>query len=303
MENDINNIHQILTNIGYSLKDCGKEYRAKPIYRESDNDTVLRIYKDSGFWIDFKENISGDFSSLIRKSLNLKTDADAKEWLKCKNYSFIERKTQEKPALKNKKIFDKELLLKLDQEHDYWINRNVKLETLTSFKGGLAKAGKMKNRYVFPIFGLKQEIIGFSGRDVTNQSKIKWKHLGDKSSWIYPAYFNLQILNDKKEVYLVESIGDLLALWDANIKNVIVTFGLEISVSILNLLLKIDPNKIYISLNNDEAKNNAGNIAAEKALNKLSRYFDRYQLQIKLPLKKDFGEMTEEEIQRWFKNE
>ncbi len=43
------NIHQILTSMGYSLKDFGREYRTKPIYRDSDNDTVLRIYKDSGF--------------------------------------------------------------------------------------------------------------------------------------------------------------------------------------------------------------------------------------------------------------
>ena len=63
------NIHQILTSMGYSLKDFGREYRTKPIYRDSDNDTVLRIYKDTGFWVDFKENISGDFNSLVKMML------------------------------------------------------------------------------------------------------------------------------------------------------------------------------------------------------------------------------------------
>jgi len=299
MEENVNNIYQILTNIGYSLKDYGREYRAKPLYRESDNDTVLRIYKDTGFWVDFKENISGDFPLLIKKSLKLESENQAKVWLKEKNYSYTRSDQQDQPKIKEKKTFDKELLLKLEKNHEYWIKRGVEEQTLNLFKGGVAKAGKMKNRYVFPIINSKEEIVGFSGRDITNESKIKWKHLGDKSSWCYPTSLNSNILKEKKEVYIIESIGDCLALWDAGIKNTIVTFGLEISISILNLLLKIDPNKIYISFNNDINKNKAGNNASEKAVNKLLRYFDSKQLQIKLPIKKDFGEMSKEEIKQW----
>jgi hypothetical protein len=299
MENDINNIYQILTNLGYSLKDCGREYRTKPLYRDSDNDTVLRIYKDTGFWVDFKENISGDFPSLIKKSLKLETEDQAKKWLKDKNYNYSNNQIIDSPKIKEKQIFDKNLLLKLEKNHVYWINRGVDENTLKLFKGGLANAGKMKNRYVFPIFSSKEEIIGFSGRDVTNESKIKWKHLGNKINWCYPAFLNLDILKEEKEVYIIESIGDCLALWDAGIKNTIVTFGLEVSISILNLLLKVDPNKIYISFNNDEVKNKAGNEAADKTFNKLIRYFDKKQLQIKLPSKKDFGEMSKEEIVKW----
>ena len=258
MEDGINNIYQILTNIGYALKDCGREYRTKPLYRDSDSDTVLRIYKDSGFWVDFKENISGDFPLLIKKSLKLETEDQAKKWLKEKNYTYLNPQITGSPKIKDRKTFDKELLLKLDKNHNYWIDRGVSEETLKLFKGGVASAGKMKNRYVFPIFNSKEEIVGFSGRDITNQSKIKWKHLGDKINWCYPTFLNLDIVKEKKEVYIIESIGDCLSLWDAGIKNTIVTFGLEVSVSILNLLLKVDPNKIYISFNNDENKNKAG---------------------------------------------
>jgi hypothetical protein len=299
MEQNINNIYQILTNIGYSLKDCGREYRTKPLYRESDNDTVLRIYKDTGFWVDFKENISGDFPLLIKKSLKLESEDQAKTWLKQKNYCHNPINQNEQPKIKDKKIFDKDLLLKLENNHDYWINRGVNEQTLKLFKGGLAKAGKMKNRYVFPIINNKDEILGFSGRDITNESKIKWKHLGDKSNWIYPTFLNLEILKEKKEIYIIESIGDCLALWDCGVKNIVVTFGLEISISILNLLLKIDPNKIYISFNNDVEKNQAGNNASQKAINKLLRYFDKNQLEIKLPTRKDFGEMNKQEILSW----
>jgi hypothetical protein len=294
------NVAEILTNIGYTLKDFGKEYRARPIYRDSDNDTVLRIYKDSGNWVDFKENISGDFTSLVKLSLKLENQDQAKAWLKDKNFAptFIK---DVKPEIKVPKTFDKDLLLKLKKDHSYWINRNVSQETLDLFLGGIAENGKMKNRYVFPIFNSKKEIVGFSGRDVTNNSKIKWKHLGDKINWCYPSFLNLEEIKSQKEAILVESIGDCLSLWDAGIKNTIVTFGLEISISILNFLLKVDPNKIYISFNNDQEKNNAGNIAAEKGRNKLLRYFDPKQIEVKLPDKKDFGEMSVDEILIWKK--
>ena len=87
-----------------------------------------------------------------------------------------------------------------------------------------------------------------------------------------------------------------------DIRNTVVTFGLEVSISILNFLLKIDPNTIYISFNNDAQKNNAGNFAADKAKSKLLRYFDAKQIKIALPNKKDFGEMNSEEINQWKQN-
>jgi 5S rRNA maturation endonuclease (ribonuclease M5) len=293
------NVYQILTDLGYKLKDYGKEYRAKPLYRESDNDTVLKIYKDSGHWFDFKENISGDFTSLINITLKLEDPDKAKEWLKNKNFTFYKPAEYEKPKLKSVKKFDVEILSKLEIDHSYWNKRGIQDETLSVFKGGVARNGKMKNRYVFPIFNYSKDLIGFSGRDITNTSKIKWKHLGEKNDFLYPLFLNSKEIEKDKEIILVESIGDMLSLYQAGIKNVLVTFGTSLSLSILNYCLKTDVKKIYISLNNDSNKNNAGNIAAEKTYARLKRYFDDKQLKISLPTKKDFGEMNKEEILQW----
>jgi len=296
------NVYQILTDLGYKLKDYGKEYRTKPLYRESDNDTVLKIYKDSGHWFDFKENISGDFNSLVSMTLKLENPEKAKEWLKDKNFSFNRTFEPTKPLLKSTKKFDIDLLNNLDQDNKYWNKRGVDNQTLLDFKGGVAKAGKMKNRYVFPIFDTKKNIIGFSGRDITGISKIKWKHLGEKNDFLYPLFLNSNEIEKQKEIILVESIGDMLSLYQAGIRNVLVTFGTNLSLSILNYCLKTDMKKIYISLNNDSNKNNAGNIAAEKTYARLKRYFDDKQLKISLPTKKDFGEMNKEEILQWKAN-
>jgi hypothetical protein len=296
------NVYQVLTDLGYKLKDFGKEYRARPLYRDSDNDTVLKIYKDTGHWFDFKENISGDFSLLVGMTLKLDNPEKAKEWLKNKNFVIHKSSDIEKPLLKATKKFDIEILSKLENNQNYWLNRGVSQNILEEFKGGLAKTGKMKNRYVFPIFNYKKDLVGFSGRDVTNLSKIKWKHLGEKNDFVYPLFLNGEAIETQREVILVESIGDMLSLYQSGVKNILVTFGVNLSLGILNYLLKIDVKMIYISLNNDSNKNNAGNIGAEKIYSKLTRYFDNKQLKIALPTKKDFGEMNKEEILQWKNN-
>jgi len=295
------NVFQVLTDLGYKLKDHGKEYRARPLYRDSDNDTVLKIEKNSGNWFDFKQNISGDLNSLVKLTLKLDGVDEAKLWLKNKNFISQASSDVEKPLIKSAKSFDINILDRLENRHDYWINRNITQETISQFKGGVAHAGKMKNRYVFPIFNLKNNIIGFSGRDVTNISKIKWKHLGEKSDFLYPLFLNHSILQEQREIILVESVGDMLNLWQSGIKNVLVTFGTSLSLPILNHMLKLDIKKIYISLNNDSNKNMAGNIGADKIHARLKRYFDQRQIKIALPIKKDFGEMTNEEILQWKK--
>lgn len=295
-------IYEILTELGYQLKDYGKEFRTKPLYRDSDNDTVLRIYKDTGKWFDFKQNISGDINSLVRLTLKIDDPDKAQEWLKNKNFTTNYNIEYTKPILKSIKKFDINLLQNLEYNHSYWNNRGINNDTLIEFKGGIGRSGKMKNRYVFPIFNIKNDIIGFSGRDITNLSKIKWKHLGEKNDFLYPLFLNSQIIENERELILVESIGDMLSLWQTGIKNVLVTFGTSLSLSILNYCLKSDMKKIYISLNNDINKNNAGNIGAEKTYARLKRYFDDHQLKITLPTKKDFGEMNKEEILKWKKS-
>ena len=108
------NVYQILTDLGYKLKDYGKEFRTKPLYRDSDNDTVLRIYKDTGKWFDFKQNISGDINSLVRLTLKIDDPDKAQEWLKNKNFTTNYSIEYTKPILKSTKKFDINLLIKVD---------------------------------------------------------------------------------------------------------------------------------------------------------------------------------------------
>ena len=294
----------MLLDLGYSnITEDGLNYRMKPIYRESGNNTVLSVRKDSGYFIDFSRSISGSFSQLVKLSLNLTTADEAKRWVGKRKDDVATQRKEERPIIKEPRVFPKDSLRNLMPDHSYWQNRGISLSTLETFGGGVANRGRMKGRYTFPVFDYKKNLIGASGRlvDQSNTNAPKWKHVGDKKLWKYPCQINNKIIRHTKEVFLVESIGDTLSLWDAKVQNTMVTFGLEISVEIINYLLRIDLENINICLNNDEAENSAGNIAALKAEKKLKKYFDSHQIHINFPTKNDFGEMTYDEILSWRK--
>lgn len=295
----IGNIRELLQEIGYTkIIDNGKEYRTKPLYRESNNYTSLSIKKDTGRFVDFGANISGSFEELVKLSLNLKTTDEAKKALKLKDFKI--EITPSKPKIQMETDLDKKSLGLIIPKHDYWIERGVSSETISVFNGGIMMEGKMKNRYVFPIFNHAGELIGMSGRSIQKDPKIKWKHIGKKEFWKYPLYFNHKIIKDKNECILVESIGDMLKLWDCGIKNVMVLFGLELSHSCLNVLIRFSTKKIIIATNNDES--GAGNKASLKIKGKLLKFFDKQTVKIALPTKNDFGCMEESEIKEWYKN-
>jgi len=304
---DPDQIREILTDIGYSLSDQGKYYRAKPLYRDSSSHTVLSIEKSSGRWKDFRADIGGSFEDLVRITLRLKSHGDATKWLVDKGLDpSSPREATRGPQLKQIKIFKNELLSKLMPIHSYWNSRGISNDTLSSFKGGVAETGKMANRYVFPIFNKQEKIVGFSGRDLKPSQqenakffRPKWKHIGDKSKWRYPLLNNLQIIRKKRSIIIVESIGDMLSLWESGIKNVIVSFGVIISPDMLSVLTRLDPDRIFISFNDDSEDSGAGNKAAYIARKKMLDFFDYDQITIKLPKgHNDFNEMHQKEPNR-----
>lgn len=301
----MSDIKEILQNIGYqNLKDFGGWYRTRPIYRSSDNDTVLAINKNTGYWYDYKLCRGGKLSELVQITLNL-NDLDYADKMLAEKFNFTGVVVnQEKNTINQVKIYDESMLVSLEKNHGYWLNRGVKEEIVAEFKGGIAKKGNMINRYVFPIYNPSGKIVGFSGRSLVDSNRpdfIKWKHLGTKKEWVYPAFFSKNAISESGRVFLIESIGDMLALWQAGYKNVIITFGLAISPKITKFLLESSVQEVVIAFNNDSFNNSAGNEAAKKAKSKLLMFFDENQVKIKVPSKKDFGLMSKNEIDLYMK--
>ena len=302
MSQDILNV---LTEIGYSLIDNGRDWRGRPLYRDSGNNTSLSISKQTGRWTDFSACIGGSFEELVRLSLNLNTINDARGWLS--NKIDLNRLTElSRPILKQQKIYSNDLLQELLPIHGYWQERGITLKTAEEFGGGLVKSGQMANRYTFPIWNNKEQIVGFIGRDIFHNdgktSRPKYKILGHKSKWVWPAFLNYDILKTNKTVILVESPACVLRCWDMGIKNVLCLFGVKISSDLICFLLKMNFKKIILSTNNELDNNSIGNKAAEEIKQTLMSFFDENQVIINLPIKKDVAEMSDEEIHLWNQN-
>lgn len=191
------------------------------------------------------------------------------------------------------RVYESSMLSKLFPNYSFYEKRNISQKTQKLYKTGLAGAGQLYRRMVFPIYNENAQIVGFSGRKVDEDSAApKWKHLGKKANWVYPARIpDFEPIED--EVILVESIGDSMALTQNGYANNLVTFGLDCGSGLLNFLVSQSLSKVIIATNNDfEGKKNRGLIGAVKILMKLSGFFDYDMLEIKLPTKNDFSEMN-----------
>lgn len=284
-------IESSLIELGYQLKDFGNHWRANAVYRNGNNPLSLMIYKDTGVWRDFVENKSPmPFRKLVELTLNTNDPNTIKKYT---DISFESNEVYvKKERLEMEKIYPDDCLKKLFPNYDFYNKKSISETTQKMYKCGLASAGKMYRRVVFPIYNSNNQIYGFSGRRVdNNEESPKWKHIGLKNNWIYPAMIpDFPEIMD--EVILVESIGDSMALTENGFTNNLVTFGLDCSSSLMNFLISKNLRTIYISTNNDsDSEKNRGLIAAVKILIKLSSFFDLDVLKIKPPLMNDFGEM------------
>ena len=286
----------ILESIGYNLIDCGDHWRTQALYRDGNNKTAVKIYKNTGVWMDFVANTgSKPFEALVRFTLK-----DEKQLAELLGNAKLETATLYTPkeTIEMERIYPPSSLERLFPNYHFYEKRKISKETQEAFQAGLAGVGKMYRRMVFPIYNEHGQIIGFSGRKVDPDNDYpKWKHIGRRNNWVYPA-FNTRTnvdeeIDSAKEVVLVESIGDAMALYEQDIKNVLVIFGLSVNNNIVNYLSGKSIDHIFIATNNDEnSEKNRGFIAAIKSFIKLSNYFDLERLTVKFPPKpyNDFGD-------------
>jgi len=245
------------------------------------------------------------FKKLVQIALGTTDEKILKKYLKDDiDVTFNKIKSTEK--IEMEKIYPESFLDKLLPHYRFYNERGISSETLRFFKGGLATTGQMYQRFVFPIYNEHGQIHGFSGRDMANsENRPKWKHIGTKTKWAYPLYVDPSIktsIESANEVILVESIGDMLNLYEKGLGNCLIIFGLDISPSLICTLTSLSIKNIVIATNNDlDSSENRGLHSAIKNYLKLSSYFDYDKLSICLPTKNDFGDMDDPDLKKWIK--
>lgn len=207
-------------------------------------------------------------------------------------------KTIPEPRVEQPQTWSPEVLSALIRDYSYFMGRGISEDTQKFFKMGVATKGYLDKRVVVPIFDKHQkQILGFTGRLHTytqwheDNGIGKWKHKGEVKSFIWP-YLPEEIVKTKV-VSLVESPGCSLYMYEHNIKNNIVLFGVNISSKIMSYLISLNPKKILISTNNELDSENGG-VGNKKALRiraQLLQFFSAETVEIALPPVKDFGSL------------
>lgn len=301
-------IKEVLEELGYKLSDKGSYWQCAALYRNGDNNTALQIYKDTGAWKDYVANTPFmPFKQLLVLTLNTNDPKELAKYLSKEETFFLrESARSQNDKLYMEDIYPEDSLKKLLPHYKFYNSRGISDETLKTLKGGLATKSQMYQRFVFPIYNEYGQIHGFSGRDMSGkEGRPKWKHIGKKSNWVYPAYVKSKdgIFIDRVSddyVIIVESIGDCLNLMENGHNNVLVSFGLDISSKLLCSLVRFNFNKVILSFNNDKkSKENRGMNACVKNYLKLLSYFDPQAIKICLPNKNDFGDMNNSDFSDW----
>jgi len=196
------------------------------------------------------------------------------------------------PKLKIDTVYPESTLSKLMPDYSYWKGRGMKEEVLRRLENGTApleEKSKLSGRTIFPIRDLDRQIVGFSGRLLTESSYApKWKHMFRSGKSVYPWHVTCNDIIATKRVVLVESIGDLLAVLGADIKPTLCIFGLNLNDTIISTLLAHDIRRIVISLNRDDDPRK-GQAAANKIANKLTNFFTDVRTALPPAPYKDWG--------------
>ena len=301
----LDKIINILERLDYPVNFQGPSYVATTaLFRDGNNQMALLCYEDGPY--DQVEQRKYQWDQWIAKVKGIKIEA-AREWLAGAEIEDgedgEEREEREEMAekIKVQKVLVEADYADLVKSYDFFLRRGISKETLDSVGASLAQSGPLYGRVVFKIRNDKGKLVGVAGRDVLNRdSAPKWKLKGTKSDWIYPAFErNLEAIRRTGQIVIVESIGDVLALLDQNVNQVLCNFGLSIG-NRLGHILKMNPQQIFLGLNNDEDKEeNRGQIAAAKLELKLKTFFSGDKIINAPPSRGDFGEMSGEEVRNW----
>lgn len=292
-------VKELLNSIGYTnLKRDGEFYRTRPLYRQSGNDTSLRIHSQTGYFCDFSAGLNGNLKKLIHLTLGI-SEQEAGKMLKGVNLTPSSVVNGEDSGVSGEDSNYIDISsLSLVKNFNFYIKRGIRKEVLLELDASYCMGGKMSRRIIFPILDDHGMVIGLNGRHIQEDNPIKWKVIGQKRKWVFPRQ-SFEYIKKSQTVVLVEGISDIVALYNAGIKSCLCLFGTKILKALFLKLISLNPSNIIIATNNEPDNENIGNEAAKKIRSELLKFFPSENVVVKLPPKKDFGEMSVAEIKQW----
>ncbi|HHV41240.1 MAG TPA: toprim domain-containing protein [Clostridiaceae bacterium] len=194
-------------------------------------------------------------------------------------------------------VIDESTLDHLDSRpHQYLLNRGFSPEIIKLFDVRYASSGDMQGRIVIPVRDDCGQLVGLSGRLITDdQAQMKklgkWKHMFNFSAG--SVLFGL----DKAKPYvatsgrmvLVEGPFDVMKAFQHGLCNVCATLGVNILPNQVDLVIQ-NTSEVYLAYDTDEA----GQKGARRIYEKLAGFTDvRFMM---LPDGRDVADTDEYEI-------
>lgn len=126
-----------------------------------------------------------------------------------------------------------------------------------------------KNRIMFPLYDLEENVVGFSGRIYNQKSESKYINTKEteifkKGELLYNYHIAKKEARKEKNIIVVEGFMDVIRLSTIGIVNVVATMGTAVTKYQLNLIQKLAPN-ITLMFDGDKAGEKATNAFIELA--------------------------------------
>jgi DNA primase len=127
---------------------------------------------------------------------------------------------------------------------------------------------RFRNRLMFPVQDAMGRVVGFSGRSLTNDDKgPKYLNTGEtpifhKGKLLYGLMQARDAIRDKRRIVFVEGNVDVLASWQAGIKEVVAPLGTAVTEEQVSLAKRFAEN-VYLGFDTDQAGQTATMRAVE----------------------------------------
>jgi hypothetical protein len=309
---------EILNSLGIPV-DCYGNVRCNCPIHKGDNNTAF-TYKSStkkwGCWTQhchkkYGSNILGLIMGIknftVKESIQYILRVTNKSNMKI-NHLDLNRKLfirENSVKLYNSDhLFDSSILINLDYNVDYFIQRGFLLNTLKEFSAFYCnnKSKPLYGRACITLFNQNNQVIGFSGRKTpsidksdSNDKIPKWKHLPEgihTDRHLFGLNKNKKFIQSTGVVILHEGPLDVMRMYESGCFLSVATLSNQISNDQINLLVENKVHTIINGFDNDEG----GNIGTSRILDKSRLYFNVYD--IRDVFTDDPGDMSIEKIQK-----
>ena len=187
-------------------------------------------------------------------------------------YQYISSRIKNNDVISNFEIgycpSDEELIKFLDQKG--FGLEEIKKTDLLIRNSQNQYFGRFKNRLIFPIFNFSEKIVGFGGREINGNSKIKYinsqeSEIFKKSEILFGLKQNQESIRKNKIIILVEGYMDVISLAENDINLAVASMGTSLSKTQILKMWNLC-NIPYICFDGDEAGRNSSKIIATKIL-------------------------------------